>query len=115
MHNFAAKYVKILEICKKFAGNLVNNLGNMPRRGVIPKFSDLEVIALSITAESLSLDSENYLFKRVLAECRDEIPNLISRSQYNDRRKYVSQLCAQIREKIANFIDGGEEFFCIDS
>ncbi|MBQ0160909.1 MAG: IS982 family transposase, partial [Bacteroidales bacterium] len=28
----------------------------------MPKFSDLEVIALSLTAESLSIDSENCLF-----------------------------------------------------
>lgn len=64
MHNFAAKYVKFLDICKKFAGNLVNEHGNMPRRGVVPRFSDLEVIALSITAECLSIDSENYLFDK---------------------------------------------------
>ena len=53
MHNFYAKYVKILDICKHFSKNLVNELGNVPRRGVVPKFSDLEVIALSLTAESL--------------------------------------------------------------
>ena len=64
MHNFAEKYVKILDICKKFAGNLVNEHGNMPRRGVVPRFSDLEVIALSITAECLSIDCENYLFDK---------------------------------------------------
>lgn len=38
MHYFAAKYVKILEICKKFTRNLVNNLGNMPRRDIVPKY-----------------------------------------------------------------------------
>lgn len=115
MHNFTAKYVKILDICKKFAGNLVNEHGNMPRRGVVPRFSDLEVIALSITAECLSIDSENYLFMGVLPCCREDFPNLISRRQYNDRRKFVSQLCSQIRERVADYIDGGEKFFCIDS
>ena len=65
MHNFHAKYMKILDICKKFSKNLVNELGNVPRRGVVPKFSDLEVIALSLTAESLSMDSENCLFVRL--------------------------------------------------
>ena len=47
MHNFIVKFGKILDIYKKFAGNRVNVLGNVPRRGVVPKFSDLEVIALS--------------------------------------------------------------------
>ena len=78
MHNFYAKYAKILDICKRFSNNLVNELGNVPRRGVVPKFSDLEVIALSLTAESLSIDSENCLFVW-LNHHRDMIPNLISR------------------------------------
>lgn len=78
MHNFYAKYAKIFDICKRFSKNLVNELGNVPRRGVVPKFSDLEVIALSLTAESLSIDSENCLFVW-LNHHRDMIPNLISR------------------------------------
>lgn len=32
---------------------LVNSLGNVPRVGVVPRFSDLEVIALSLTVEAL--------------------------------------------------------------
>lgn len=50
MYNLYTKFVKILEICKKNSKNLVNSLGNIPRRGSIPKFSDLEVVALSLTA-----------------------------------------------------------------
>ena len=69
MHNFIAKFRKILEICKQFAGNQVNERGNVPRRGVVPTFSDLEVVALFITAEAFSIDSENYLFARLGSEC----------------------------------------------
>ena len=87
MRNFVAKFGKILEICKKFAENQVNKRGNVTRCGVVPTFSDLEVVALSITAEALSIDSENYLFKRLNAECAGAIPNLITRRQYNQRRK----------------------------
>ena len=42
MHNFIAKFRKIHEICKQFAGNQVNESGNVPRRGVVPTFSDLQ-------------------------------------------------------------------------
>lgn len=59
MHNFIEKFTKINDICKKFAGNRVNEHGNVSRRGVIPTFSDLEVIALSLTAEAFGYDSEN--------------------------------------------------------
>lgn len=55
MYNLYAKFVKILEICKQFSENLVNDSGNVPRRGPVPKFSDLEVVALSLTAETRAL------------------------------------------------------------
>ena len=47
MYNLYTKFVKILEICKQFSENLVNESGNVPRRGPVPRFSDLEVVALS--------------------------------------------------------------------
>ena len=62
MYNLYTKFVKILEICKQFSENLVNESGNVPRRGPVPKFSDLEVVALSLTAETESIDSEKWLF-----------------------------------------------------
>ena len=115
MHNFIAKFRNILEICKKFAGNQVNEKGNVPRRGVVPTFSDLEVVALSITAEAFSINSENYLFNRLNKECPNAIPNLITRRQFNQRRKLTKQLGEHIRKAIARDIDGGEFVFCIDS
>ena len=93
--NLYTKFVKILEICKQFSHNLVNEQGNIPSRGPIPKFSDLEVVALSLTAESESIDSEKWLFDYKLQEYKDKIPNLISRRQLNDRRK--RQKCLKLR------------------
>ena len=87
MYNLYTKFVKILEICKQFSENLVNESGNVPRRGPVPKFSDLEVVALSLTAETESIDSEKWLFDYKLQEYKDSIPNPISRRQFNDHRK----------------------------
>lgn len=115
MHNFVTKFVKILEICKQFAGNRVNEKGNVARCGVVPTFSDLEVIALSLTSEAFGIDSENYLFNRLNRECPGVIPNLITRRQYNHRRKKTKFLGEEIRKAIARKIDGGESVFCIDS
>ena len=115
MCNLYTKFVKFLEICKQFSEDLVTESGNMLRPGPVPRFSDLEVIALSMAAESEEIDSENWLFESKLKECRTSIPNLISRRQFNDRRKQVSGLCEQIRSRIARRIDGGEDYFCIDS
>ena len=114
MHNLYAIFAKLLNICKQIAGNLVNESGNVPRRGVVPKFSDLEVVALNMASEAVGIDSESLLFAN-LQEYRVEIPNLISRRQYNDRRKITSSLCNAIRERMVAKMDGGEDYFCIDS
>ena len=45
MYNLYTKFVKILEICKQFSENLVNESGNVQRRAPVPMFSDLEVAA----------------------------------------------------------------------
>lgn len=92
MHIFFAMFVKILDLCMSFSKVLVNEKGYMPRRGVVPRFSDLEVIALSITAETESIDSENRLFV-MLKSLAADLPNLISRRQYNDRRNLTAGLC----------------------
>ena len=68
MHNLYTKFVRILEICKQFSNNLVNDQGNIVRCGPVPKFSDLEVVALSLAAESESIDSEKWLFDYKLQE-----------------------------------------------
>ena len=94
--------------------DLVNKDGNIPRRGVVPKFSDLEVLSLSMASESLGIDSESYLFS-ILKEYKEKIPNLISRRQYIDRSKFTRNFCETIRKRMADSIDGGEDYFCIDS
>ena len=73
MYNFVTNSRKNLEICKQFAGSQVNKKGNVPRRGVVPMFSDLEVVTHSITAEAFSIDSENYLCNRLNRDCPDAI------------------------------------------
>ena len=98
MHNFITNFVRIRQICKEFVGNRVNELGNVPRRGVVPKFSDLDVIALGITAEAFGFDSENLLLYRLHKECKNELPNLISRRQFNARRKLTARLAEEIRK-----------------
>lgn len=86
---------------------LSNEKGNVPRSGVVPEFSDLKVVALGI-------DSESLLFSR-LEGYRREMPRLLSRRQYNDRRKSTALLCQRIHERMAREMDGGEDCSCIES
>lgn len=73
------------------------------------------MVALSLTAEAESIDSEKWLFDYKLQEYKDSIPNFISRRQFNDRRKKTAGLCEENRKRIAMEMDGGEEQFFVDS
>lgn len=85
IHNLYAIFVRFIDISKQLADNLVNNSGNIPRCGVVPKFSNLEIIALSLTSEAVGIDSKFFLFYK-LQKYRKEISNLVSHRQCNDRR-----------------------------
>jgi hypothetical protein len=115
MHNLKTNFDKILNICNLHSGGLVDNSGNVPRSGTKPKFSDIEVIALSMTSEALSIDSENLLFIILNTDYKTEFPNIISRRQYNDRRKKCFTLQKEIQERIAKEIDKDEDIYAIDS
>jgi len=65
MHNLKANIDNFLALITHFAQKMVNARGNIIRRGVVPKFSDVEVVALSLCAEALGIDSENFLFGKL--------------------------------------------------
>lgn len=65
MYNLYVIFVKYLDICKQIAGNLVNKQGNIPRRDLVPRFSDLEIVALNMASESIGIDSEFLLFAKL--------------------------------------------------
>ena len=74
--------------------------------------SDLEVVALSLTAEFMSIDSENALFKQIN---RAEIPNLIERSQCIKRRRKLFLFSEEVRTKLAREFLEFEHYFIVDS
>lgn len=115
MHCIKANFDKILHILKEVLGDetLVN--GNINRPGPKPKFTDIEVIALSLTAECMGIDSELYLFHKLNSTYATEFPNLISRRQYNDRRKQLFQLQEQLRGKLSTELNIINEVYAIDS
>jgi hypothetical protein len=115
MHNIRTNFIKILEVIKDIIGDEINEKGNYLRRGSVPKFSDIEVMALSLTAECLSIDSENYLFSKLNKEYLNDFENLISRRQYNDRRKLLFEKTESVRSAMAERINRQADVFAIDS
>jgi Transposase DDE domain len=115
MHNIKTNFDKILVVLKDIIGDEINEKGNYLRRGSVPKFSDIEVIAMSLTAECLSIDSENYLFSKLKTEYLHEFENMISRRQYNDRRKLLFEKTEQARKLLSAKLNRQADVFAIDS
>lgn len=115
MHNIKTNFDKIIVVIKDILQVEINDKGNYKRRGTVPKFSDIEVMALSLTAECLSIDSENYLFSKLNNEYSDAFKNMISRRQYNDRRKLLFEKTERVRKLMAERINRQADVFAIDS
>ncbi len=115
MHNIKTNFDKVLGVVKDILSDEINERGNYLRRGTVPKFSDIEVITLSLTAECLSIDSENYLFSKLRKEYMKEFENLISRRQYNDRRKLLFEKTENVRKLLSEHLNRLSDVFAIDS
>ena len=106
MNNLNANYKRILEVLRKISKD---QLLTCQRRK--PKLSDLELISLSLTAEFMSIDSENDLFRK-LPKC---ISSKIERSVYNKRRRKLVNELNNIRLKLASHFNEFEDYFVVDS
>ena len=72
-------------------------------------------MALSFTAECLSIDSENYLFSKLNKEYKTGFKNMISRRQYNDRRKLLFEKTERVRKLMSEQLNRHADVFAIDS
>ena len=108
MSNIVKNYLRVLEVISFLNCELIYKSGV----GRKQKMSDLEVVALSLTAEFMSIDSENSLFKQLN---QAEIPNLIERSQFNKRRRKLFLFSEEIRTKLAKEFLEFEDYFIVDS
>ncbi len=106
--NIVKNYRRVLEVISSLncGPEYKNNAGRKQ------KMSDLEVVALSLTSEFMSIDSENSLFKQI-----DNlvIPNLIERSQFNKRRRKLFHFSEEVRTKLAAHFLDFEDYFIVDS
>jgi len=108
MSNIVKNYLRVLEVISSLSIEFNDTL----RAGRKLKMSDKEVVALSLTAEFMSIDSENNLFKQLDIS---QIPNLVERSQFNKRRKRLFEFSETVRLKLASHFLEYEDCFVIDS
>ena len=108
MSNIVKNYFRVLEVISSLNCELEYKSDVGRKR----KMSNLKVIALSLTAEFMSIDSENSLFKEIN---KQQIPNLIERSQFNKRRRKLFFFLEEVRRKLASRFLEFEDHFIVDS
>jgi len=106
MHNFEANYAKILEILKSL--HLPSNYFDQIRK---PKLKDIELVAIDLTSEYMSIDSECQLF-RILPR---SLFNKIERSVYNRRKRKLFPFRESIRKELASRLNNTSSHFVVDS
>src|SRR5690606_31159500 len=78
----------------------------------LPKMSDLELVALNITAEYMSINSELQLFRCILGT---DLDGKIERSVYNKRRRKLFPYIEKIRETLSSKFSDFTDVFIVDS
>ncbi|MBT3725264.1 MAG: IS982 family transposase [Gammaproteobacteria bacterium] len=106
MSNLQSVYSKILVLLHEIERE--DNFLNQIR---LPMLSDKELMALSLAAESLGIDSEHFLFKQL----PEEIEGRIERSVYNRRVRRLSFKLEEIRQKMAQQISPNSDLYIVDS
>lgn len=115
MHNLKSNYDRFFRITKSVFKNRINSFDNFYCYRNRPKMSDCQIIAFSITGESLGIDSEAFLWAKIKSEHAVDFPNLIDRSNFNRRRKRLYPFIEALNRTIASFLNKGEDCFLVDS
>lgn len=106
MSNLQSVYSKVLALLHEIEDK--DNFLNQIR---IPKLSDKELLALSLAAESLGIDSEHFLFKQL----PPEVEGRIERSVYNRRVRRLRFMLEKIRLQIADQLTTKSDLYIVDS
>jgi len=115
MHNIKSNFDKVFHTIKSLNITEFSNDGNIRRPGISPLFTDIEVISLIIVAEYMSLDSENWLFKKIKNDYKDDFPHLIDRTRFNRRKRQLFPFIEKVRQQLAAKFLEFEDYFIIDS
>lgn len=110
MHDLKRNFDKFLPIVNSFLDKM-----SLPHHGRTPKFTDGEVICLSLVSESLGIDSENHLFMKLTSEYKNAFPNLIERSRFNRRRRRLQRVIDLFRSYLVQCMVPCEDTFILDS
>lgn len=70
---------------------------------------------MTLTAESIGIDSESYLFGKLRNDYSADFPNLIHRCNYNRRKKVLGSYLQQLNQLLAGRMNVHQNVFIVDS
>ena len=106
MHNFQANYGKILKVLKELDSKM-DYLHQIRK----PKLRDKELIAIDLTSEYMSIDSECQLF-RILPS---NLSAKIERSVYNRRKRKLFSFRESLRKELVVRLNQSQHCYIVDS
>lgn len=106
MHNFQANYDKILKVLKELDVRM-DYLHQIRK----PKLRDKELIAIDLTSEYMSIDSECQLFRILPAN----LSNKIERSVYNRRKRKLFAFRESLRKELVMRLNQFQHCYIVDS
>ena len=115
MHDLFSNFNKFFNITKSVFKNRINQYDNFFEYRNRPKMSDCQIIALTITGESLGIDSESYFWGKLQSDHIADFPNLIHRCNFNRRRKRLYPFIDLLNKTIADQLNEGEDTYLVDS
>ena len=115
MHNLETNFKKILEITKSVFTDEINECGNFSHYPRLPKLSDIEVIAMTISAEATGIDSENLLFSKLKSDYNEVFINLPHRTNFNRRRRKLIERIEQMSQLLTYIMSKKSSTFIVDS
>ena len=96
---FIAVYTVVDDIYKEAVAPLIGN-----RNGPEPRFSDSELITLSLVAEFLGIDSERAFLSFVRKNFSYLFPDLPERSRYNRKRRDLAWATDRVRKVLLHYL-----------
>lgn len=117
MHDLKAIYSKVEQTLMKHTKEYFEKDWNIQFYPNAPRMTDLEVIALSITAECVQIDSENLLWSKLKKDYSTLFEYLPHRTKFNKRRKRLTETMNRCLNKVSDLISDqiGTDILIIDS
>jgi hypothetical protein len=115
MHNLKTNYDKISPIVKSALIEFLLPDGNFQAYKNKSEWSDIELVTLFILIDTISLDSESWMFSEFKDALLLIFPELIDWPNYNHRKRRLNGYKNSISEWVASQIDGESRIVISDS